>query len=81
MPLSPERIGQVLRERRAAAGLSQIDLDRRVRSRRGRMANVPLLERGERWPAFVELEALGAALGVSAFDLLIAADELPGSSP
>jgi transcriptional regulator with XRE-family HTH domain len=62
-----ERFGQVLRERRLAAGLSQEALAANANLHRN---YVGLLERGQRMPTILVVQQLATALGTSMTDML-----------
>ena len=70
-----ERFGEVLRRRRAAAGLSQEALAAAAGLHRN---YVGLLERGERAPTIVVVESLAAALGTTMASLMRSAESAAG---
>jgi len=65
------RFGQVLREARVAAGLSQPELAERARLHRNYVGEV---ERGVKCPSLCAVEAMAQALGVPASKLVAEAE-------
>ena len=70
-----QRFGEVLRRRRAAAGLSQEALAAAAGLHRN---YVGLLERGERAPTIVVVESLAAALNTTIASLMRSAENAAG---